>query len=672
MARAVQILIKLSAGEISAVLVSFPSGLLSSEDKFYTLSFGFIPIMPRNPRKSCNKAPGKKATQFKRGIRPRLSSTLSATPHAPGNQSPESPDIQPTERLTVQEASDVLSIRGKNTSEADKTTGLPYKLRPRLEKEENTQENDYNDENCIINIGKMTQLIGHMHGIMCNQPKITTKITRRIGLCIFLSLECASCGYKSPSMPMSETTKPPKGPAAGALNDMLTLSVLKSKIGIEDASNLLTCLNVRTPCKTTLQRKLNRMAENAVHVNEKQMVENQKYVARVMSLAGENQSADFQFDVAYTCRPQGGCEKAAQSFGALIEHTTTRKLPVAIATANKHCRKKGCKHLDCAKNFPSDASIASSERVLLHQSLDTVERVGQLKIGSITTDAGTQSSKAIRDYYSDRSSPAPLHYKCLVHKLRALIKHLRQLNLKSIPKGQDKVAYLRKLATSIRGRVRLELITAKKHSRDTNDFIRLARPAIDNITKCFSGNHRLCPEVSKVCTNLVHQQYSHLPYGTPLKLTGEDLEAVQLKISNLFSENGLREVGKLYSTNMCESLNSAMFHYAPKAGCWTRNFTALCHSATHSRTLGPGRATMHLAKAAGLTIKRSSVMFKILAAKDRLRRYHRLRRASAKYKQARHYHRKRKMNRSLFTESLYSSENACSSSAADHNYGLSQ
>ena len=671
MARAIQILIKLSAGEISAVQVSFASGLLSSEDSFLTLSLGFIPIMLRRLKKSCNKATGKKATQFKRGIRSTLSQTSSATSHSPGNQSPESSDSQPMVRLTVQEASDLLSIRANNTYGADKTTGLPYKLRPRPEKQENIRENECNDENFIINIGKMSQLIGHMHGIVCKQPKISTTITKRIGLCIYVSLECANCGYKSPSMPMSETTKPPRGPPAGALNDMLILSVLKSKIGIDDASNLLTCLNIRTPCKTTLQRKMNRMAENAVHVNEKQMLENQKYVARVMSLAGENESADLQFDVAYTCRPQGGCEKAAQSFGALIEHTTTRKLPVAIATANKHCKKKGCKHLDCTKNFPSDASIASSERILLHQSLDTVDRAGHLKIGSITTDAGTQTSKAIRDYYNDRSRPAPPHYKCLVHKLRALIKHLRQLNLKSIPKGQDKVAYLRKLATSIRGRVRLELINANKQSRDINDFIRLARPAIDNITKCFSGNHRLCPELSKVCPNTVHQKYSHLPYGTPLKLSGEDLEAVKLKISNLFSENGLREVARLYSTNMCESLNSAVFHYAPKAGCWTRNFTALCHSATHSRTLGPGQSTLYLAKAAGLSIKRSSVMFKILTAKDRIRRYHRLRRASAKYKQARHYYRKRKMNRTLFTESLYSSENASSSSAADHNYGLS-
>jgi hypothetical protein len=229
---------------------------------------------------------------------------------------------------------------------------------------------------------------------------------------------------------------------------------------------------------------------------------------------------------------------------------------------------------------------------------------------------------------------------------------------------------MRKLGSSIRSRVRLELMKIRKQRQSEAEFIKSAGAATENITKCFSGDHRLCRQHSRVCTSHLQVIYSHLPYGMPLKLSDPDIKAVQMKITKMFDAIGLHEVSKMYHTNMCESLNAAVFNYAPKSTCWTRNFTALCHSATHSRTVGPGQSTMQLATAAGINVKKNSAMYIKLTAKDRLRHYHSLRRTSAKYKQARHYHRKRKMNKSLFKESLYSSENEASCSATDHNYGL--
>ena len=71
----------------------------------------------------------------------------------------------------------------------------------------------------------------------------------------------------------------------------------------------------------------------------------------------------------------------------------------------------------------------------------------------------------------------------------------------------------------------------------------------------------------------------------------------------MFDNNGLKDLSKLYNTNMCESLHAAVFNNAPKTTCWTRNFTAMCHSATHSRTLGQGQSTMQFANAAGLKVQ---------------------------------------------------------------------
>ena len=143
-----------------------------------------------------------------------------------------------------------------------------------------------------------------------------------------------------------------------------------------------------------------------------------------------------------------------------------------------------------------------------------------------------------------------------------------------------------------------------------------------------------------------------------------------MQIDRYFDESGLRQVCRLYSTNSCESLNAAVFNYAQKSVCWTRNFTALCHSATHSRTVGPGIGTVQLAEAAGIRVRKNSVMYRQLLANDRNWQYHRRRKASLKYKDKRHYLRKRKVNKVLFQESIYSTENVVSCSAFDHSYGL--
>ena len=92
---------------------------------------------------------------------------------------------------------------------------------------------------------------------------------------------------------MSETVSQQRGPPAGALNSMLVLSVLKSKIGLDDATNVLTCLNIKPPSKSTLQKKLNSMADSVVDLNEKQMADNQRYVARVLEMAGAESRPTF-------------------------------------------------------------------------------------------------------------------------------------------------------------------------------------------------------------------------------------------------------------------------------------------------------------------------------------------------------------------------------------------
>lgn len=634
----------------------------------------------QSSKRSNKRNVARKATQFKKKVGPR--NVLSADlPEIPGT-STVTVDSQPgiasrMNRLTAAEATDVQAVKSKSDSSDVKSADVfAYKLRPQPETDEAFAGDDGYpfDENVIINVRKMSELINHVHGQLCKKPNMSVYIGDRAGLCITMYLECSYCHYKSPAVQMSDTVKKARGPPAGALNEMLAVAIYKSGGGLQDAFRLLSCLNIKVPSAKTMQKKVNSQGEEAINQNEKQMLKDQDYFRNVSNHAGvERAEADMQFDVAFSSRPQGGSEKAAQSFGALIEHTTSRKLTLAVASANKHCRLNNCNHQNCSKNYPNESSIASSERVLVQQTLKSIHEAGRVKMRSITTDSSAQVAKAIRDYQNATPDRAPaIHYKCFVHRLRTLEKHIRQLNLKSIPRAYDKAGYTQKLAACVRARVRLELTSLHARRPSDANFIKASSAAVGNVIQCFSGNHTLCRQVSLVCiSHLKHYSTASLPYGMHITLNKVDLDIIQTKINKMFDNNGLRDLSKLYNTNMCESLHAAVFNYAPKTTCWTRNFTALCHSATHSRTLGPGHSTIQLARAAGVNVQRRSQFYITMKARDRLRQYHSRRKASASYKQARFYLRKRRSNRTLFHNSLYSNDNAASCSASEHSYGLS-
>lgn len=624
-------------------------------------------------KKSYKRNMARKATQFKKGVYQRKEKKAEL-PENPGTSTvvvDSQPAVQKRlNRLTKVEAQDVQAFANSSGVDLKPLEVLDYKLRPKPETKEAPEDCDL-DENVIVNIQRLQELVSHMHSQMCKKPNLSVKIEKRVGLCITLSLECRYCKYKSPGVPMSETVPMPHGPDAGALNNMLAVSVLKSRNGIQDVFKVLTCMNIKVPTVKTVQKKLNSLGNKMIGLNEEQMIQNQNYLRHVASEAGVECEVDSQFDVSFPSRPQGGSEKAAQSFGALIEHNTSRKLALAVGTVNKHCKIKGCSHENCSKNFPSESSIASSERVLVQESLRKIDRSRRIKLRSITTDSSSQVAKAVRDYQHIAPNNRAVHYKCFVHRLRTLEKHIRNLTLKSIPRTYNKAGYLQKLAGCVRARVRLELTNLRTRRLSEAIFIQCGAAAVGNILQCFSGRHRLCRQVSTVCiSHLQHYSTTSLPYGVNVELNQCDLDLVQTKVSNMFDNNGLKEVSKLYNTNMCESLHSAVFNYAPKSTCWTRNFAALCHSATHSRTLGPGQSTVQLARAAGINVQTKSRFYIALMAQDKLRQYHSRRKASSTYKQARFYLRKRKSNRTLFQNSLYTTDNIASGSASDHSYGL--
>jgi hypothetical protein len=155
---------------------------------------------------------------------------------------------------------------------------------------------------------------------------------------------------------------------AGSLNVCLLISVLKSKVGINDVVQVLSCLNIKSPDRRGLQRRFNRLSDMMVDVNKQRMIDNQTYVKHILQLAGEENLVDVETDSSYNNRPQPGCEAATQTFCPLVEQCTTKKLTINIETANVNCPSKNCEHnVDTCKRNYKAVVCCCRKSLFLHQ-----------------------------------------------------------------------------------------------------------------------------------------------------------------------------------------------------------------------------------------------------------------------------------------------------------------
>ncbi|XP_052067258.1 uncharacterized protein LOC127706643 [Mytilus californianus] len=92
----------------------------------------------------------------------------------------------------------------------------------------------------------------------------------------------------------------------------------------------LSCLNIQPPSLTLIQRKVSKICDKMLSLNEKSMVENQLFVKNVDDMLGHDQFIDVETDTSYNNRPQAGGEAGTQSFTPLVELNTTKKLTIAL------------------------------------------------------------------------------------------------------------------------------------------------------------------------------------------------------------------------------------------------------------------------------------------------------------------------------------------------------
>lgn len=617
--------------------------------------------------KTNRKNSGRRKTYFKKGhkyIAPNIDSYTCS-----GTLSSETVVTRPK----MKEFTDAVKIQS-DTNWDHNSDILPTKLRP---EKDNKDVNDYefmldgSDENIIVNFYRLTFLITAFLPHSCNNPSPELFIFNRQGVCISVKVKCSHCSFISEGVDLFKTHKPARGPSAGILNTCLLIPVLKTKVGLSDIMFILSCMNIRPPCRSGLQRKLNRLADRVIDLGQQTMVDNMHYVKKVLDLAGQENYVDTEVDSSYNNRPQAGYEAATQSFSPLIEQVTNSKLPISVETANTLCSKvKSCEHNtnNCKKNFSNHESISSSETKHVLNHMEKVNSMGIIKVRSVTSDACAQTEKSLREY-SQKNNVSIRHFKCFIHKLRTFQKHIRYLKLTSNLIGCNKDIYMRKLSTCLRARIRVELMRIKKTCKSENAFIDQAKKAIDNIVSCFGNDHTACKQQSRVCTaHLTSYNSSHLPYGKHLEINQCDIKRIQAVINKDFSKFELHKVCRLKSTNQCESLHHKVFTFAPKSTIYTRNFTGLCHSAVHSASLGNGKAAIMLARAIGIKYKRFDPFVQHMLKLDEINKYDSARKKSYSYKMARYISKLKKSNRPLMQNSLYKTNDE--NLQEEHGYAL--
>lgn len=549
---------------------------------------------------------------------------------------------------------------------------LPGKLRPKHERKED-EPLDNSSENIIVNFCKLKEFIKSSSSHNCRrQGSFNVAIAKRKGLCVCLQASCTNCGFDTGVHKLyTECTSNKRGPAAGCLNEGLSMATVKSKMGGTDVQMLMACLDIRAPSLTIINNKINKQCEKMIELNEKSMVENQKFAGQVATFIGEGNNIDVETDTCFNNRNQTGYEAGTQSFCPVIEKTTGLNLPIAMATASKLCSKINiCTHENnkCSLTYNPDESISSSESKLTTKNLQKIHDLKIVSIKSLTSDASSQISKVVREV-GKKNEIVIKYFQCFVHRLRTIQKKVKSIQFLKLPAGYDQDIFRQKLATCIRSRVRLELVRIKKKYPAEGAFVTRALMAMKNIVTCFSGSHTHCAERSLACNaHLESFSTQYLPYGSYLSLVTEDRRKLESVMNKSLTTEILNKIANLYTTNQCESLHHRVFTYAPKSVLFSRNFNGLCHSACHSSTFGTGKSSVLLAKSLGLNFSKCAPFFRYMTRKDILALYHSQRKKTPKYKIQRYLAKCRKSNRKIRQGSLYS--NACNELVQIHNYAI--
>ena len=187
------------------------------------------------------------------------------------------------------------------------------------------------DENIICGMENITSLVHTVQEHMCPSP-LSTDITSRKGLCIYITLSCTKCNFRKTTTLSRDICEPipgKRGPPAAELNERFALACMKTKGGPSDFAFFLSTMNIKPPSSSAIYQKFNHQLDKVIALNIDAMI-NIQNIACAKNPSG---TTDVETDVSYNNRLQAGFEAGTQAFAPMIDQES--KLILGCQTANK-------------------------------------------------------------------------------------------------------------------------------------------------------------------------------------------------------------------------------------------------------------------------------------------------------------------------------------------------
>ena len=476
---------------------------------------------------------------------------------------------------------------------------------------------------------------------------------------------CRKCNFKSQQRPLFQEIvqnhKPGRNPCES--NVALQLACHNTSLSTTGARKFLSCMNLPAPSASGMQKAANLFGPKMELENERDMASKRQLVKETLKLRGFDAETPIHAEMdrqynnpLYSSRKNTPFAPATQSRDVVAENVTRDKFVITFNHTNKLCsagqlrRSRGeeiqCPgHPDCTANVGEGSNIGDEETGGMTCAAKLLHGDHPLRIKYLTTDADGKACKGLQQTMSSATLQSTENLLDETHLNRSLCRAVTQANFTtdmfSAAKGAKSKRLLQKrFAEDVSYRVQAEITACRKKNKFKTSiaFDRAIRSCIENMTKCYSGNHWECSKKSFVCHAKKRYRFPFMPKGIRglLQIEGANKIELQRILQKRISTRILQATRFGTSTQKCESVNSSFKTVNPKhTANFTRNGRYRDHSAIHMINNGPGESIAMKMVACGLPLSPNDAAATTLRQLQRVFTSNKARKRSMQYKRRR-------------------------------------
>ena len=414
---------------------------------------------------------------------------------------------------------------------------------------------------------------------------------------------CGLCKYRTKSLTslyedIDENRFKTFGPNVAKLNYQIVNATFKSAIGYGGYSLLMASMDANCMSRSryfeiasTIAPVVKSLGERSILANRDSIKSITAHIPGAVNKYG-NHLVSCQMDTCYNNPPKGRgfSSPGTQSVTPTIENITKKGLIIGLSADNQLCSKgEGCDHVNCGLNYPSENSIASSERDSAYRSYHENMK-DHIEIHELCHDGITGSSHqaGIQDAAVELNKNVPSSVPCVVHMGRGTSQQIYKCNLSEhCLQGRPRESvskFKSSLGVALNRRCTMELRKARQLYRNNDQkFFSQVQAAKHSILPCFQNDHNLCKLHSLVCKGSLSSHPRHLPNMQYLKLTDQDINEISQKVIEYrLSAVRVKLQKDLLHTNRVETYHRSTLKLCPKYKTYSRHYVHRCFSSVHT------------------------------------------------------------------------------------------